>query len=503
MLNKHFAEVGTSNKNSINYQGINKYLKHGQSNTIFLSETNNTELLFIIENLKNKKSQGPDEVPISIIKKLKNLICPILTYLINKSLKLGEYPNCLKIGKVLPLYKSGNRMDPSNYRPIILLPAINKIYETLLVNRLASFFESNKIITDNQYGFRSGHSTEQAISKFYEDILVNLNNNFSSCAIVLDLSKAFDSVNREILLYKLNRYGIRGPFLKILTSYLNNRTQYVHTNDIKSTVCQSIMGVPQGSIISTQFLIMINDFKNSTNMDVLKFADDTLFYLKFSETTNLQEQINTELHKINEWLELNHLKPNLAKTYYLIFPPKTKTSNSITNLNLSLDNKTKIKQVKNFKYLGLNIEHNLTWKTQIESLTCKLSKAIGILYRIRRYINKPSLNLLLHSLIISHLKYGIICYGRANSTALKPLNILLNRALRCINFLGRRDKKTSQIYFEQKILKIQDMFKLELAKFCFKFHNKLLPNQLLTVFTNISSVHNYNTMNSNINFFSK
>ena len=90
---------------------------------------------------------------------------------------------------------------------------------------------------------------------------------------------------------------------------------------------------------------------------------------------------------------------------------------------------------------------------------------------------------------------------RANSTALKPLNILLNRALRCINFLGRRDKKTSQIYFEQKILKIQDMFKLELAKFCFKFHNKLLPNQLLTVFTNLSSVHNYNTMNSNIIFF--
>ena len=503
LLNEHFSEMGKhDNNNEINFNCVNSYLDHSQSDSIFFYETTPEELSIIIQNLKNKNSQGPDEVPISVVKKLNLLICPILANLINESLKLGEYPNCLKMGKVLPIFKSGNHMEPGNHRPITLLPAINKIFEKLIYNRLISFFETYKIINTNQHGFRSGHSTELATCKFYEDVLINLNNNHASCAVIIDLSKAFDSVNHQILLHKLYRYGIRGSTHQLLTSYLKNRTQYIQVNNIKSNICHINTGVPQGSIIAPLlFLIMINDLKNSTNMNVLNFADDTLLYTKISKTNNIELEINTELNKVHKWLKTNHLKLNFSKTNFIRFYPKLTKSNTPPEITLSFESINKIDEVNEFKYLGLNIDKNLLWKIHIEKLTKKISKGIGILYRIRPYLNKPSLKLLLHSLIISHIKYAIICYGRTNKTTLAPLNVLLNRALRCINYLGRRDKKTSLIYFDKNILKIEDIFKLELGKFCFKFCKNVLPTAFNNYFTNLQSIHSHNTRNSANRFF--
>ena len=447
-LNKHFAEIGKSDRNEIDFNYLNKNFKHRQKDSIVFHEITEKEISLTITNLKNKSSQGPDELPFCIIKKLKDVLSPLLCYLFNKSIKLGEYPKCLKIGKVLPLFKKGKLDEPGNYRPIIILPAINKVFEKIIFNRLTSFFNSKKIIKNNQFGFRPGYSTELALCKFNEDILTDIDNGYATCAVLIDLSKAFDSVNRTILLFKLFNYGIRGNTYNLLKSYLSNRNQFIHVENTKSNTCSVNVGVPQGSIISPLlFLILINDLPNCTNMQVLNFADDTLLYKKFpKQHKNIENDLNLELKKVSDWMEANHLKINASKTNFLIFSPKSDKFNKLNNLKLTINN-TNIKQTKSCKYLGMELDNKLTWKNHIDKLTLKISKALGILFRIRHYLNKPSLNILLNSLVINHIKYGILCYGRASKTSLNPLNVLLNRALRCINFLGKFDKKNLTYIF--------------------------------------------------------
>ena len=141
------------------------------------------------------------------------------------------------------------------------------------------------------------------------------------------------------------------------------------------------------------------------------------------------------------------------------------------------------------------VDQDFNWKSHLLELQTKLSKSVGIIYRVRNILNKSSLNKLLHSLIISHVKYGIICYGRANKTSLKPIKILYNQAIRCINFLKRTDKNLKQLYLDQKVLSLENIFKLEVGKFCFKYKRDLLPNSFSNFFTEIGKIHNHRTRN--------
>ena len=495
-LNKHFAEVGKNDQQKIDFNKINNNIKLNQKHSLVLYDTSPQEISTIISQLKNKNSEGPDEIPVNVLKKINNSVSPIISYLINKSIRNGIYPDCLKTAKVIPLFKAGDPFDPGNYRPISLLSIINKIFEKALYNRLLNFLETNNIINHNQFGFRKGHSTELAIAKFYEDILINFNNNRASLALFLDLSKAFDSVNRDILMNKLYKYGIRGIPYNLFKSYLANRTQYLQVNNIKSELWPTTVGVPQGSVLSPLlFLLHINDLKNCTNMKVINFADDTLLYYDIKDTHNLEFLINNELKQIITWMQINHLKLNLTKTNYMIFSPKSNKFKILKNLNFFQNYDTQINQQIHCKYLGLIIDNNLNWKNQILNIQTKLAKAVGILYRVRNHLNKHSLIQILHALIISHLNYGILSYGRASKTALKPLNVLFNQAIRCINFLKRTDKCNSKLYIDENLLTLDKMFKLELGKFCHKFHNNKLPKSFDKFFTNISDIHSYNTRN--------
>ena len=500
-LNQHFANIGKSENKQIDYKYIDQNIKKRQKNSIVINYTTSQEIELIIKNLKNKNSEGIDEIPISIIKKMNPEISKILAYLINRSIQYSQYPNCFKVGKVIALYKAGQTTEPGNYRPITLLPALNKIFEMLLFNRLTDFFNKHKTLNDNQYGFRTNHSTELAITKLYEDLLNKTNKDGPVVAIMVDLSKAFDSVNRDILLHKLYRYGIRGPAHQLIKSYLTNRSQYIHSSTTKSHTCSTDVGVPQGSILSPLFfLIEINDLKNCTKLEVINYADDTLLYQSIPQHINAENWINEEFNKVTHWMYKNHLKPNYNKTNYLTFTNKPEYNN--LNLYGNKINKTnKIQKVDSCNYLGMIIDNKLNWKLQIDKIKKKISKTVGILYRIRYYLNKTSLKLIYNSLILSYVRYGILNYGRASKVALQPISILMNRGLRCINFIGRRTKRISQIYFDEKILTLQDTFQLELGKFCYKFKKDLLPNSFNQIFTNIPQIHSYNTRNSNNRFF--
>ena len=230
----------------------------------------------------------------------------------------GIFPDSLKIAKIIPIYKKGEPTDLSNYRPIYLLPTISKIFERIIHIQLQEYLNRNKLLAEQQYGFRPNHSTEYAAVKLVDYISNKMDDHKIPGTIFIDLSKAFDTLSYDILLYKLKFYGISGVEYKLLSSYLSNRKQYVMFNNTNSEFTEIRTGVPQGSILGPLlFSIYINDFITVSNkLNFIMYADDTTIYfdLEDFEKDNLEHQINDELNRLNIWLKLNKLTLNTTKT---------------------------------------------------------------------------------------------------------------------------------------------------------------------------------------------
>ena len=461
-----------------------------------------SEVFNIIKSLDQNKASGNDGISIRILKKVNNFISPVLSELINQAFYEGIYPSSLKLAKVIPIFKSGLKTLPGNYRPISILSNLNKIIEKVIYNRLYSFFSKYNVLNCSQFGFREGHSTTLALSEFVEGVLSEFDEGNATCAVFLDLSKAFDSVDRKILLRKLENYGVRDKMHSLVKSYLEGRQQFVSFGGYESTCEKCEVGVPQGSVLGPLlFLIHINDLQNNTSLRVLNFADDTLLYKTFKESTypNDRDSFDIELKKVSDWLIANKLKLNVNKTRSMLLH-QTK-HNFWKNLNLNLKiGKTVIKNIKNYKYLGIIIDCNLNWSEHVETVKTKLQKALGILYKTRHFLNEKSLYLIFNSLFMSHVRYGLLCYGRTNKQNLNDINVLMNKALRCIHH-KKYDESVRKIRLEKKLLNVKSMFFHELGLFMFKFKNNMLPSNFNNYFKSIKNVHKYNTRSSKINFF--
>ena len=224
------------------------------------------------------------------------------------------HADALKVAKVKPLFKKGNNCCLNNYRPISLLPTISKIFERVMYTQLYSYFNVTNLLSEQQYGFRSQHSTELACVQLVDYILKEMDNIRDikiPAFLFLDLSKAFDTLNFDILLRKLQHYGINDVSLNLIKSYLTNRFQYVQYENADSGLLEVKTGIPQGSILGPLFFsILINDLVNcSTKFQFLMYADDTTIYFNFNDfpVINREVEINSELEKVNTWLKLNKL----------------------------------------------------------------------------------------------------------------------------------------------------------------------------------------------------
>ena len=228
----------------------------------------------------------------------------MLSHIFNHSLSSGIVPSHLKIAEVIPIYKAGDNTVLSNYRPISILPSISKILEKIMYTRLHDYISKNNILAPQQHGFRTKRSTYMAINDLYCKITYDQDNKLYTAGLFLDLSKAFDTLNHEILLQKLNKYGIRGLALSWVENYLSNRQQYVMFNQHVSKTENISCGVPQGSILGPLlFLLYINDLpKCSPTSHFIIFADDTNIVFSHSDPKCLEIMINKELVKIANWV---------------------------------------------------------------------------------------------------------------------------------------------------------------------------------------------------------
>ena len=214
----------------------------------------------------------------------------------------------MKEAKIIPVFKTGDKLLMSNNRSISILSSFSKIFEKCIYKRLFSFFNKRKVLSPNEYGFRTGFNTTHAITDIVTTAYENMGNNHYTGLIFLDLKKAFDTVSQKILLSKLNHYGIRGVAHSLLSSYLTNRKQSVTINNYCSTPLNISNGVPLESTLGPLlFLIYINDLENSILTNPRLFADDTCICVNADTISNLEYLINSELPRVNNWLNANKL----------------------------------------------------------------------------------------------------------------------------------------------------------------------------------------------------
>jgi len=490
MFNEYFINVTTSastDNNTNNPTATNNL--HSVYRKTFpqmqLAPITTKEIKDIIKSLPWKNSCGYDEIPIRILKISMPLIASPLTYLCNKSMFKGSFPTRLKYSQIIPIHKKGNKSELSNYRPISLLTSFSKIFEKMIYIRLNNHIILNKILAKEQYGFRSNTMTEKAIYQLTNKILKAIDDKEWVGGLFCDLSKAFDYVNHDILLEKLNFYGISGTANELLKSYLSNRYQRVKIKNNYSVNYYSEwdnvkQGVPQGSVLGPLlFLLYINDLPDTINdiSSPILFADDTNIICTHKNFNVFKDGIEIVFQKINKWIQANLLTLNFNKTNFIHFSTKPLET---TQAHIKYEDKY-IENVNNTKFLGLVVDNTLSWRPHVDKLSAKLNSATYIIRTLKPILTLKNLKMIYYSYVHSIMSYGLIFWGNSSHS-----NIIFKIQKRIIRIITHSHYRAScrDLFKSLNILPLQSQYILSLAMF-------VVGN--FEEFTTNSDIHSLNT----------
>ena len=481
-FNEYFANIGpnlASNIDSSNYN-FETHVKNAKSGFAAFQHVTVSHVSHLLHGLSSNKATGIDKISCKIIKLATPVISDSLTLIFNQAITLSSFPDEWKIARVIPLYKNGQRNIPGNYRPISVLPAISKIMERILYDQLHSYLTTFELLSDSQFGFQKSHSTASALLDCTNEWYVNLDRKMFNLVVLIDLKKAFDTVDHQILLRKLELYGIKGQALTLLRSYLTNRNQKCQIKNSFSSERLIKCGVLQGSILGPLFfLLYINDLPHCLNKTKPRmFADDTNLTASANSLTDLEAAANSDL----ENLIANRLNLNVAKTEFMLIGSKPMIKNtSVSHPNVLIENK-QIKQVNECKTLGVTIDKHLSWKSNTEKICKKVTAGISAIRRIKPFVDQDTLVLIYNAIVRPYFDYCCEVWDVFGETQSKRLQKMQNRAARIILNLSNDVHHTIALHalgWEP----LQTERKKAKAKMMYKVLNKTGPKSLTNLFS--------------------
>lgn len=437
ILNSKFGEIV-----GIKETHLTTFLGHPSSNSAYFDATTPNEVSNILQNLENNKSAGYDGISVKTWKTISEWTVNPISNLVNDMIASGEYPDILKIAKVIPVHKGKSKLTADNYRPISLLPILNKVFEKIIFNRMIGYLEKYKIQDNLQYGFTKGKGTADAVCKLASDVSSGLGTGCYAILVFFDLSKAFDSINHELLLFKLSKIGFRGITHKLITSYLDRRKQFVCVDGESSESTNINQGVPQGSTLGPLlFILMLYDFKYlRLNSKSYRFADDlALCYSgKILDVINGFELLVNDLKMVTEYFKLNGLDVNFSKTYYMPI------GNIIFPNEINFDGHIVIK-VDTAKYLGVVFDTHFSFQTHADKLMSKLNQIYNAILILRHQLNSTLLMQFFNAYFMSTIYYCSFLILRMTNNDLIRLQSVQNKCIKAIFRLNIR-YPTNEVY---------------------------------------------------------
>ena len=407
------------------------------------------EVKHLIKEIKISKSSAIEGLSTRLLKDAFEVLSFELTYLYNSCLQFGIFPKDWGLSKITPIPKTSHHStDPNDWRPISQICLPSKLLEKIIHQQLYHYLDVNNILSPHQYGFRKGLCTSIAIFDVLKNLHENWNEkNFSGC-IFIDFSRAFDTIDHQILAEKLALYGLDNTSQKFMSEYMSCRKHSTAVNGCISSDTPVTYGTAQGSILGPLiFILYVNDIFSSINQDssIFMYADDTLILCKSDNINEVTSKAKVTLEKIMQWCEVNKLSINYKKTKYMV----VKHTKVPTEPCLEV-NGLKINTVQQYEYLGMLLDDKLAMNEYADAMWKKANSKVGILARIRRFISDNTAAKIYKTMIRPHLDYIDFVIDSSSADRVKRLDTLQNKALRRIEYCPIKENRLDYSILQKK-----------------------------------------------------
>lgn len=441
----------------------------------------------VIMNILKKMNNKRDVIGLNsqIMIDLYDTIGPVLKKIINQSMECGHFPQSWKKSVVIPVSKVANSNKCENFRPVNMLPVYEKVLEKVICGQIEKYIYKNNILLKEQSGFRKGFSCETALNWITYEWRKCIDSGERIIAVFLDFKRAFETLDRDILVSKLDQYGIRGKELEWFKSYLSERFQQSKVIDELSDEYEVKLGVPQGSVAGVLlFLLYINDIGMVIKYcKIGLFADDTLIYISGNNIDEMQEKMNEDLQNLQEWLNMNKLKLNVSKTKCMAL--------NLKHGNICIKLKDEVLEVvSKIKYLGVIIDNNLKFNEYVDEICSKISKKIGYLRRIRSKLSYSNALMLYNALVLPHFDYCATIIFSCSDTVKARLQLLQNKGMRMLlkcNYYTPIQNMLNALGW----MNVRQRINYQVLVFIFKMKYNLFPEYLSNNLSYIQEVQPY------------
>ena len=479
--------------NKFGMESVKDYYRHlnVEGNNFKFSLTSNDIVLNLLEDINPTKAVGIDNLSGRFLKDGAPVLSKPITQLCNLSIKLSVFPDDCKIAKLKPLYKKGSNVDPKNYRPISLLPLVSKIFEKIVHIQTQEYLDTHQILYKYQSGFRARHSTDTCLSLLNDKILQGFDVGKLTGMILIDLQKAFDTIDHEILLMKLECLGFSKSSINWYKSYLENRKFLVNVENEYSNPGDLTCGVPQGSILGPLiFLMYVNDMPKSVDCNLYLYADDTCLVFSDDNLKSIESSLNRNFDSLCDWFIENKLSIHFGeeKTKCIVFGTKKRLKN-LDELKIRHKD-IRIKQHKSVTYLGCILDDCLSGESMATKVLGKINGRLQFLYRKHSFLNSHLRRTLCNALIQPHFDYASSAwYPNLNKKFSKKVQIAQNKCIRFCLYLGNRAHIGINEFKEIKWLPTRERFQQCVCVSAYKFWNKITPSYMSEIYHSVEYRH--------------